>query len=410
MEIPKIQVIGIDACRQTPLDPRLFTQCRLILLTQRFSGLIPESVLADTSIERYPITPLSASLQRIENALAEGGIVVLASGDPLFFGIGKTMIERFGREHVQIHPAISSIQHCFARFGLSWDQAAFVSLHGRNHANPVGLMLERPLTAILTDNVNRPEVLAAKLLMFFAGTNQQPTLYVAENIGTSQERLVQGDPQTIAAESFSGLCCLIVARKSPHSDTSAPYNLGLTEHEISHSRGLITKSEVRAAALHLLSLPRYGVLWDVGAGSGSVGLEAARLCPGSTVYSIEKNPDEQDNIRRNRERHSVHNLRLIEGGAPETLAGLPAPDRIFVGGSGGALSAIVECCTEALLPGGRIIISAVLEKTSAQAPQLLHEKGLSVHLHRLHVERTSYPLMEKNIFNPITLIVGEKTG
>ena len=175
-----------------------------------------------------------------------------------------------------------------------------------------------------------------------------------------------------------------------------------------HSRGLITKDEVRAAGLHKLRLPDKGVLWDVGGGSGSVSLEAARMCPELAVYIIERKIEEQENIRNNIITYNACNMHLIKGEAPDALAGLPAPDRVFIGGSGNRLDTIIELAASKLSASGRIVVNAVLKKTAEQAPSLLHRQGLQVETATLSVTRTRYPEHKTQQFNPITIITGCK--
>ena len=184
---------------------------------------------------------------------------------------------------------------------------------------------------------------------------------------------------------------------------------GLEEREISHSRGLITKNEVRAAVIHALRLPRQGVFWDIGAGSGSVSVEAARLSADLQVFAIEKNAEQLDHIRHNRETFCSANIEVIAGEAPEALAQLPDPDRVFVGGSGGNLARILAAAAGRLKDGGSIVVNAVLAKTGEEAPGRLCSLGLAVEISRITVERQRYPALEINRFNPISLIVGRKT-
>jgi len=403
-----LRVIGIDLERNEQLSENELAGCRAVALTGRFQWLLPSEKSGAEQREIIPISPLTAAIASIRKALKKGDVAVLASGDPLFFGIGRMLISEFGQEKVRITPAVSSLQHAFARFTLPWENAAFVSLHGRRPANLIGRLLARPLTAVLTDNVNRPEVIAQELLKFIVDSHTELTIHVAENLGMKTERCVSGSAREIAGTTFGSLCCMLIVIAQNHT-AKTPYVFGLTEDEIVHSRGLITKNEVRAAVLHSLAIPGNSVLWDVGAGSGSVGLEAARMQQDIMVYSIEKEEEQQRNIQENTDRYGVANLKLIKGSAPGALAGLPRPERIFVGGSGGNLAEIIQHSATVLLPGGRIVVSAVLEKTCKEAPEVMYRNGLQVDLRRIDVERMSYPRKEPISFNPITLIVGKKT-
>ena len=182
---------------------------------------------------------------------------------------------------------------------------------------------------------------------------------------------------------------------------------GLGEDEIRHSRGLITKDEVRAAVLHRLRLPATGVLWDVGGGSGSVSLEAARLCPELSVYTVERNPAEQANIRANIRTYGAYTIHLVDGAAPAALTELPAPDRVFVGGSGGQLEAILTTAAARLAPGGRIVVSAVLAQTETIAQRVLAQLCRHVSCTTLTVTRHDPHGGPDRVLNPITLITGD---
>jgi len=402
-----LHIIGVDHKGEGKVRESIPASCRVIVLTSRFHSCLATPAEDKDRRELIPISPLAEAIEKIRVHLTLGDVAVLASGDPLFFGIGKRLIQEFGRSRVRITPAVSSLQFAFARFAIPWDEAAFVSLHGRTHHNRVGALLARPLTAALTDNINRPEILASELRQFIGKSDTKVTLYVAENLGMADERCVSGTMAEIEAMNFGNLTCMIIMRDAM-SNARGATGFGLIEDDIFHSRGLITKNEVRAAALHALAIPANAIMWDVGAGSGSVSLEAARMQPDIVVYAVEKEEEQQNNILQNIAHYGVVNIQLVPGGAPELLVGLPRPDRIFVGGSGGNLVEILRHCAAELLPGGRIVVSAVLEKTRDEAPDILHKCGLEVDLRKIEVQRSNYPQGQTTTFNPITLIVGRK--
>lgn len=380
-----------------------------------FSAPRHRELLAGLPCEILPISPLGEALGQIEERLIWDDVAILASGDPLFFGIGRALCNRFGAERVTIYPALSSMQLAFAHFKEPWENAAFISLHGRGNAIPPGLLaslLRQRTTFLFTDPNQRPEIVAshlARCLQDLGLNDSDCRIMIAEELGSANERITHGTPQSIAAKHFSDLNVMIV-RLTADASAASGFAFGLKETEIAHSRGLITKDEVRAAIIHHLRLPQTGIFWDIGAGSGSVSVEAARLCPELSVFAIERHPDEQTNIMTNRTTFRLANLHLIIGHAPEALTGLPNPDRIFIGGSGGKLASIVETASQRLAPGGILVISAVIASTRDDAPRLMHQHGLRVETSTISVTRNVYPpAVDGPIsLNPITIITGTK--
>lgn len=411
----KLHLIGIDHRPLGQPAKEGLDQAIAVFTTERFRPWLndfPGEVLA--------ITPLAAAVTRMAERLATGSIGVLASGDPLFFGIGRTLLQRFGKERVVIHPALSAMQLAFARLQEPWEDAHLLSLHGREHRELLATLIRHPKLFLFTDPHHRPQAIAQQLDQGLADlglADHNCRIMVAEDLGLESERLTHGTPREIAAQTFADLNCMIIllapasaAPEAPGNDPPPGFRLGLTTEEIRHSRGLITKDEVRAAILHHLRLPERGVLWDIGAGSGSVACEAARLCPGLSVFAIERHPEQQANILANRRTYRLANLHVVPGQAPAPLAGLPDPDRVFIGGSGGELQAIVQQVSQRLTPGGILMASAVSEATRASAPAILHHHGLRVTLATIAVTRESYPPSPQGAthLNPITLITGTK--
>ena len=403
----ELHLLGIDNRTLGHEVRAVLARVSTLFTTERFRPLVGEfrgEVLA--------ITPLSQALERMAERLATSDVAVLASGDPLFFGIGRTLLQRFGPARVVVHPALSAMQLAFARLKEPWDDAAFLSLHGRPGCDLLPHLLQRPKLFLFTDQHHRPEEIASDLAQGLADLEigeERCRVMVAEALGTPDERITQGTPSEIAAFDFGPLNVMIIRLATSPGPVPA-FRLGLSEAEIAHSRGLITKDEVRAAILHGLRLPEEGVLWDIGAGSGSISIEAARLCPGLSVWSVERHPEQLAHINKNRKAYQLANLRLVDGQAPAALGDLPAPDRVFIGGSGGELAAIVALVCERLKPHGILMASAVTEATREQAPALFLQHGLQVAITTLQVSRQSYPPAPGGPIhlNPITLITGSK--
>ena len=398
----RIIVIGVGPGGLDREQRQRISACRAVVASQRLTPLVEGLVR-----EILPVTPLPAMLDDLAAALAGGDVAVLASGDPLFFGIGRTLIRRFGRRRIMFHPALSAVQLACARFRVPWDDMVFLSLHGREAGELAARILPYPRVMLFTDHRNTPDRVAATLLQTLEALDDRRRidslrLRVAENLGLADERLTSGSLAEIAASRFGPLNMLLIEQEGRFPVSGfAP---GLTEAEIIHSRGLITKDEVRAVLLHRLRLPRQGVFWDVGAGSGSVSVEAARSCPDLRVLAVERRAGEQENIRANIVRHRVYNLCLVPGEAPGVLAELPDPDRIFIGGSGGRLREIIAACAGRLRPGGRLVVNAVLAATAGEAPRWLAENGLAVDIRRLQVERKEEMDRDWQKLNPITII------
>ena len=401
----EILIFGVSGDQLTADCLQSLQTCYAVVVSKRF-----EPLLAASSVHRIPIAPVKKMVTSVAEALETGDVVILASGDPLFFGIGRTMIDRFGAEQVQIFPALSALQLACARFKVPWDDLTLLSLHGRDPANLAGRILPHGKVMLFTDHQNSPNLIAAQLLRVleeYGDLRRIPKIRVrvAENLGSGDEKITSGHLDEIASARFGRLNMMLIEQDLEESTRPI---FGLQENEITHSRGLITKDEVRAVVLHCLRLPRQGVFWDVGGGSGSISVEAARLSPDLNVYTVEKKDEEQKNIRNNIVRFNLYNIHLAAGPAPEQLLDMPDPDRIFIGGSGGRLAEIIDHSADRLASNGRLVVSAVLKKTAEQAPELMAEKGLDVDLRTIAVTRHAGQGQPERVLNPITIITGRK--
>ena len=397
-----IELIGVSGPVLGDEQRQLIEGCVAVAVSRRYAPLV-----AGCPARPIPITPLDALFDQLNAALDQGDAAVLASGDPLFFGIGRSLVDRFGAERVRIHPALSSMQLACARFGLPWDDLRLVSVHGRPADTLPGRVLPYPRTLLLTDYQSSPDRVAADLLAALRACDDRERITaicvrVAENLGLVDERLTTGSLEAISGRHFGPLNLVLV--EQPARPEVCRFGLG--EDEIRHSRGLITKDEVRAAVLHRLRLPATGVLWDIGGGSGSVSLEAARFCPELSVYTVERHPAEQANIRANIRTYGAYTIHLVDGEAPAALANLPDPDRVFIGGSGGQLEAILTAVVPRLRPGGRLVVSAVLARTETTARRVLAQLCRRVTSATLAVTRHE-PGGPDRVLNPITFITGE---
>ena len=309
---------------------------------------------------------LGPLLERIAAERSAGRrVALLASGDPGFFGIVRLLAERCGRDVLDVHPAPSSVALAFARIGCAWDDALVVSAHGRSLAAAVAAALGQPKVAVLTAPSQPPQALGRALID--AGSPPR-AVTVASRLAEPGETVTRTDLDGLASGVYEPMSVVLLVEPDSVSRSDAPtLAWGLPEASFEHRAGMITKAEVRAVALGKLDLPTTGVLWDVGAGSGAVAIECARLAPRLTVFAVERSADDAERIRRNVAAHGV-SVAVVHGEAPTAFAGLPAPDRVFVGGGG---LDVLEQALALLRPRGRLVATHVLVDRAAAAWRLL---------------------------------------
>ena len=339
-------------------------------------------------------------------AASSGPVVVLASGDPGFFGIVRTLAEQFGRRRLEVIPGVSAVATAFAKAGLPWDDALVVSAHGRDPGPAINACLAHPKVAVLTAPGFGPAELAAVL------RGHPRRLLVAERLGEPDERVVEGDPAEIAGRRWADPNVVVVfdeaaavgdkGRAWPARRT--PTRWALPEEAFGHRAatstadepapwaGMVTKAEVRALALARLGPGPGDLVWDIGAGSGSVAVECARL--GAAVIAVERDPAARDLVVANAKRHRV-TVAVVAGTAPGVLEALPDPDVVFVGGSGGDLESMLKLVAgrarravvvalagmERVVPAGRVLAGGGLAVDTVLV-QTARLRGLG-ELHRL---------------------------
>jgi precorrin-6Y C5,15-methyltransferase (decarboxylating) len=321
-------------------------------------------------LERFPTVgqeqlELDVALQALDAALAarEAGrkVCILASGDPGFFGIVRALRERCGPDDLDVHPAPSSVSLAWAAAGMAWDDGDVVSAHGRPWEAAVDAVARSAKVAVLTAPANPPEALGKELL---ARGCRDRSVVVASRLGEADEHVFRTDLDGLASGCFDPLSVvLLFAADQP--GTAPSISWGRDEATFEHRDGMITKSEVRSVVLGKLELPRGGVLWDVGAGSGSVGIEAATVAPELQVFAIERSTADAARVARNSAAAGVADrIRVVEAEAPSVFDALPDPDRVFVGGGG---PDTVAAAWDRLRPGGVLVASFVLLDRAVEA-------------------------------------------
>ena len=343
-------------------------------------------------------------------------VVVLTSGDPLFFGLGRLLLANFDAEQIEFYPHISSIQLAFSKIKIPWQDASLVSVHGRETDELVKLLKQgKEKIALLTDSNNNPGAIARLYLAL-----DLPIEYsfcICEDLGDIKERIKCFTPDRITElsnlerDNFAALNVLVLIRQRQQAKLnldSLPV-LGLPDSSFlsfGDRPSLITKKEVRIAIIGELALQPNQTVWDIGAGTGSVSIEIARLCPTSKVFAIEKTSMGSTLIEKNSQRFQTNNIVSINGKAPAALSKLPQPDRIFIGGSGGNLLDILNISQQQLLPTGIMVMAFATIEHRASAITWLQNNCWQYRLLQLQISRST-PINHLTRFtplNPVTII------
>lgn len=372
-------------------------QADLILGVRRLLAVLPAGCTENRAAAYRP----DEVAELLQTSGAENAVLVY-SGDTGFYSGASAMMEKLEALGVRarVLPGLSSIQLLAAALGRPWQGWNLVSAHGRT-CDPVAECMQGRPTFFLTGGSEDPATLCAQLAAEGFGDVQG---VVGQCLGTPEEKLFCGSVKELAAGRFNSLSVLLVeaAEVLPRR---AP---GLPDEAFERGDVPMTKQEVRAAVLAKLAVRPGDILWDVGAGTGSVSVELALAAPRGRVYAVECRPEGCALIKANREKFRTRNLVLVEGLAPDALSDLPAPDAVFIGGSKGSLAAIVDAALDKN-PDARICVSAIALETLSAAVAALTAKGRTVQVSQIAVSRAKavgglHLMMAQN---PIYLITGE---
>ena len=344
---------------------------------------------------------LEEVLTNISKHLEKGSVIVVASGDPFYFGIGEVLIKKFGTNKVELYPDLSSLQKGASALKLKWWEFKSLSFHGKklDKEKLLKSLFTYKKLAILTDPKNTPSEIARLLL----AEDVRVDFAVCEKLGSEEERCSFYELEEVVKKDFSYPNIVFLVLKEEIK------GYGLREEEFLTQGGMITKDEVRAIILHKLRLYDAKVFWDIGAGSGSVSIEAGFLNPELKIFAIEKDPRMCEVAKENIKRFRAYQVKLVEGEAPECLQNLPKADRVFVGGSSGRLKDILNFLKrldtlEVVLIAG-VTLNTVLEALSAFNPEDWNRRVSEVFVARESPLKTSRIL---KALNPIFLISFEK--
>jgi precorrin-3B C17-methyltransferase/precorrin-6y C5,15-methyltransferase (decarboxylating) CbiE subunit/precorrin-6Y C5,15-methyltransferase (decarboxylating) CbiT subunit len=343
--VTPVHVVGLLGGR--PVGPEAVAAVRAARLVA--GGTDQLAAVADLIAPGAETATVAGGLAALDAVAAHHGpVAVLASGDPGFHGIVRALAARLGSDRLAVHPAPSSVALAFARLGLPWDDAVVASCHTGDAAGAAARVAGAQVAAVLCGPAAPPEAVGAALAALGA---HHPTVAVATRLGEPGEALHRLDGVAALAEGrFDHRSVVVLAHPAPPVRARARTG-GRAATEFHHRAGMITKPEVRSVVLGHLDLPDRGVLWDVGAGSGSVAIEAALAAPGLRVVAVEKDAAAADAVVANAAALGAV-VEVVTGAAPEALAGLPRPDRVFVGGGG---LAVLDAALAAAAPGARVV-------------------------------------------------------
>lgn len=337
----------------------------------------------------------------------ERRVAVLSSGDPLFFGIGSQLLRNLPEDRLEFLPNVSSVQYAFSKIRIPWDDAVFVSVIDRDLNTEVDRIVAVEKVAILTDRINSPGRVAAELI---ARGREGYKAYLCENLGTSKERIVITDLRTLRTMETAAPNLLILIKGYDSDEEAGLPVLGIPDEEFRLSRRVITQEEIRVLALAKLRLRQDITLWDIGAGSGSVSIEADNLIRNGRIYAVEQDEERVEILRDNLRRMDSRKVILVNGTAPDCLEDLPDPDRVFIGGAGGNLQEVLEVVETRLSAGGRVVVNAMALGTLFAVSEFFERSGYRVEIAAINISRTN-PATDYKVFeaiNPVYMIMAEK--
>ena len=310
-----------------------------------------------------PLSPLEDAIEQMRGFSETGqNAAVLVSGDAGLYSLLEMLKRKAGGENLRVHPGVSALQLFAARLGVSWQNAKILSAHGRA-LSPSALchaVRTHGQTFLFLDAAHNPAWIRKSLTH---GGLENARLFIGERLSYPDERTEAYDPDA----TYDPLCMAYIENDAPESGLPP---VGLSDEAFIRGKTPMTKRDVRTLVVSALRLKPNGVVWDIGAGTGSVSVECARQCPLGEVYAVEMKADALDLIRRNAERFHALNLHVVPGHAPEALAALPAPDAVFLGGTTGAAEAVADVLRDMQRPI-RLVATAVTMESAQEFLRLM---------------------------------------
>lgn len=379
-----IHVVGLGLGNSETLSHdalQAIQSAALIIGSQRQISCV-QSLLNNDQEQRYyphPFASLSAQLSTYLDTYPTNSLCLLASGDPLFYGISDFLLRHFTAKKLTFYSNTSSIQIAFARIKKPWQQATVISLHGRPLHNLIPHLANNPLIALLTDKNSHPQAIAELLSQHGC---HKAKLWICEALGSSNETISSFMAKELInnPKKFHPLHITIIETTVAHctlpSFAGFQDELFMTDTNQS-GKGMISKREVRLAALSLLQPQANDIAWDIGAGCGTIAVEWAYWNQQGTIYAVEHHAKRLICLKKNKKKFGTNNLQIIADKAPQGLDNLPKPNAIFIGGTAGKLSEIMDYCWNSLLGEGCLVINCVTESCKVELQQWLLQQNIA---------------------------------
>ena len=406
----KIHIIGIGDDGADGITSRaktLIDEAQLLIgppfILKLFDGQSSECWDAGDDIEALANRLNSAEHQKV---------VILTPGDPLFYGTARYLCDRLGKDRFEVLPHVSTMQLAFARVKETWNEAYLTNLATHSLTHVINKIRNAERVGVFTASHATPADLANALLD--AGIDYF-TAYVCENLGTPDEVVTQGDLQSIRDQKFGSMNVMVLVRRSGSADRPSgskqrrlfgnPDDLFIQSRP---KRGLITPSEVRCIALSELSLQADSIVWAVGAGSGSLAIEAAAIACKGKVFAIEMDAEDFALMIENARMFDVPGLVPIHGQAPEAFNELPDPDAIFIGGSGRMVPDLVQAALSRMKPGASTVVNVSSPDNLVAVQTRIDQAGLRSDVRMINIARGQYQLdrVRFDALNPTFLVLG----
>ena len=359
--------------------------------------------------DRIPIeSPVADAIEKVAQEMRSGKeVVVLADGDPGFYGIGRRLLESLGPENIEIYPNVTILQAAASRLKMTWEDIRPLSLHGRKDIRPLlRALASLDWVAVFTDPTFHPGRIADELIRRNVDTF---CMHVFESLFQEGEKIGCFELAEAKGRDFSPLNFVFLERTQR---PQVALRLGLDDDSYLHERGLVTKKEIRAVGLAMLEIDPGHTIWDLGAGCGSVAIEASVLARDGSIFAVEKNASRIQLIRENVRRMGAYGVEVIHGEMPECLGSLPEPDRIFMGGGIGRDTGVLEEALGRLKPGGKIVIHLVLMGSLERAGKAIRDSGWPSTLTQVQVSRSRSLAGDQRLeaLNPVHVLTAVKPG